>query len=388
MLARIAVVASIVLPLAIAARPQPPAQKATPAEALRQRAAERIRVLQAEAASLASHEKTLLGELRRLEIERDLRTTELQRIEPEIAALEAQVLTTSTELDALEQKLRAQQPVLEAHLVDTYKLGRAGYVRLWFAVEDLRAFGRAYRLISALTRIDRDRLDDYRTTVDRLSATRADLDRRFSDLAMLRDEALSTRADMNDAVAAHVALIADIDRRRDLSAQLVGELREAQDRLEHVVSSLPPGGEPRPEGTEPLALPLAPFKGAIDWPVTGAVVTPFGPRVNPRLGTTTLSTGIEIAAAEGAAATAIHDGTVAFADTFAGFGLLVILDHGRQSHSLYGHLATIAVGPGAHVTKGQVVGTVGRGPLGRPSLYFELRVDGQPVDPVQWLKVK
>jgi septal ring factor EnvC (AmiA/AmiB activator) len=388
MLARFAVVASIVLPLAIAVPPQPPAQKATPAEALRQRAAERIRVLQAEAAALASHEKTLLGELRRLEIERDLRTTELERVEPEIAALETQVATTSTELDALEQRLLAQQPVLAAHLVDTYKLGRAGYVRLWFAVEDLRAFRRAYRLISALTRIDRDRLDDYRATVDRLSATRADLDQRFSDLAMLRDEAASTRADANDAVAAHLALIADIDRRRDLRAQLVGELREAQDRLEHVVSSLPAGGEPRPEGAEPLALPLAPFKGAIEWPVRGAVVTPFGPRVNPRFGTTTLSTGIEIAAAEDAAAVAIHDGTVAFADAFAGFGLLVILDHGRQSHSLYGHLATISVSPGAHVTRGQVVGTVGRGPLGRPSLYFELRVDGQPVDPVQWLKVK
>jgi septal ring factor EnvC (AmiA/AmiB activator) len=388
MLARFAAVASIVLPLAIAVPSQPAAQKGTPAEALRQRAADRIRALQAEAASLASHEKTLLGELRRLEIERDLRTMELERIEPEIAALETQVVTTSADLDALDQKLRAQQPALAARLVDTYKLGRAGYVRLWFAVDDLRALGRAYRLVSALARIDRDRLDDYRTTVDRLSTTRADLDRRFSELAMLRDEALSVRADMNDAVAAHVALIADIDRRRDLNAQLIGELQQAQDRLEQVVASLPPGRETLPEGAEPLALPLAPFKGTIDWPVSGAVSTPFGPRVNPRLGTTTLSTGIEIAAPDGAAVAAIHDGTVAFADAFAGFGLLVILDHGRQSHSLYGHLGAIEVSAGAHVTTGQAVGTVGRGPLGRPSLYFELRVDGQPVDPVQWLKAK
>jgi len=222
----------------------------------------------------------------------------------------------------------------------------------------------------------------------RLTAARADLDRRFSDLAMLRDEALSVRADLNEAVAARVALIADIDRRRDLNAQLVGELRQTQDSLEQVLSAPPAGGDPRAEGAAKVALPLGAFKGEIDWPVAGGITLSFGPHVNPRFGTTTLSTGIEIAAAEGAAAAAVHDGTVAFAEAFAGFGLLVILDHGRQSHSLYGHLGAIGVSRGAHVAKGQAVGTVGRGPLGKPSLYFELRVDGQPVDPVQWLKAR
>ena len=384
MIARLAMVASIALPLALAAGPQ----STGGAEALRQRAAERIRALQAEAASLAGREKTLLGELRRLEIERDLRTADLERIEPEITALEAQVAATSAELDALEGRLRAQQPALAARLVDTYKMGRAGYARLWFAVDDLRALGRAYRLISALARIDRDRISDYRATADRLTVARADLDRRFSDLAMLRDEALSVRADLNEAVAARVALIADIDRRRDLNAQLVGELKQTQDSLEQVLSAPPAGGDLRAEGAAKVALPLGAFKGEIDWPVAGLVTTSFGPHVNPRFGTTTLSTGIEIAAAEGAAAAAVHDGTVAFAEAFAGFGLLVILDHGRQSHSLYGHLGAIGVSRGAHVAKGQAVGTIGRGPLGKPSLYFELRVDGQPVDPVQWLKAR
>ena len=77
---------------------------------------------------------------------------------------------------------------------------------------------------------------------------------------------------------------------------------------------------------------------------------------------------------------------VAFAGTFSGFGNLVILEHGSQTFSLYGDLLEISVKKGAHIEHGQPVGTVGPTSSGANGLYFELRVDGQPVDPLQWLK--
>jgi septal ring factor EnvC (AmiA/AmiB activator) len=83
---------------------------------------------------------------------------------------------------------------------------------------------------------------------------------------------------------------------------------------------------------------------------------------------------------------AVHDGVVAFAGIFAGFGNLVILEHGSRAFSLYGDLLTITVKMGARVERGQTVGSVGPTPSGSDGLYFELRVDGQPVDPLQWLK--
>jgi len=126
------------------------------------------------------------------------------------------------------------------------------------------------------------------------------------------------------------------------------------------------------------ALPLRPFRGDLDWPVNGTV--------RRRFSRSSSSNGIEIAADEGADARAIHEGVVAFADTFAGFGNLVILEHGSQSFSLYGDLLEVAVRKGARLERGQRVGTVGPMPSGSAGLYFELRVDGQPVDPLQWLK--
>ena len=98
------------------------------------------------------------------------------------------------------------------------------------------------------------------------------------------------------------------------------------------------------------------------------------------------SNGIEIAAADGSDAAAIHDGVVAFAGTFAGFGNLVILDHGSQNFSLYGDLLDFVVKKGEHVDRRGRLGTVGPTSSGSTGLYFELRVDGQPVDPLQWLK--
>ena len=126
-----------------------------------------------------------------------------------------------------------------------------------------------------------------------------------------------------------------------------------------------------------VSLPLNPFRGELDWPVRGEVRRRFNAG---------LSKGIEIGADEGAEAVAIHEGTVAFAGTFSGFGNLVILDHGSQTFSLYGDLLEIAVKKGARVDRGQVVGSVGPTASGAAGLYFELRIDGQPVDPLQWLK--
>ena len=83
---------------------------------------------------------------------------------------------------------------------------------------------------------------------------------------------------------------------------------------------------------------------------------------------------------------AVHEGTVAFADQFTGYGNLVILDHGEGAYSLYGNLSSLSVARGDRVEAQGPVGASGRNPSGNPSLYFELRVDGKPVDPLQWLK--
>ena len=179
------------------------------------------------------------------------------------------------------------------------------------------------------------------------------------------------------AVEARNGLIRDIDQRRDLNAQLASELLTSHQKLQGAIASLGAGGP-----ADPPTLPLRPFKGELEWPTTGTVRQRFGrPQASGAA-----ATGIDIAAAEGTLVEAIHDGAVAFAETFAGFGKLIILDHGNQTFSLYGNLNEVGVARGAHIERGQPIGTVGVSPTGAAGLYFELRVDGRPVDPLQWLR--
>jgi septal ring factor EnvC (AmiA/AmiB activator) len=82
--------------------------------------------------------------------------------------------------------------------------------------------------------------------------------------------------------------------------------------------------------------------------------------------------------------TAVHEGTVAFAERFRGYGLMIVLDHGGKHHTLYAHLADVRVRVGEKVAAGQVLGTVGSGVVGA-GLYFEVRFQGRPEDPAEWL---
>jgi septal ring factor EnvC (AmiA/AmiB activator) len=342
-------------------------------EALARRAADRLQSLQREADSLASSERTLLGDLRKLEIDREIKTDELQRADAAAAKVQAELDDTAVRMTALESSAAAKRPELRSRLVEIYKLGQARYLRLLLSTPDLRRIGQATRTVAALGKLDRDRVASYQRTLADLKATRTSLERRRGDAAALRAAAAKAEAGVERAAQARTDLIRDIDRKRDLNAQLAGELMAAQQKLQATLKEMTAGGTPAA-----AALPLRPFRGDLPWPVGGSVRRRFGQGTAPR--------GIEIAAEEGADASAVHDGTVAFAGTFSGFGNLVILDHGAQAFSLYGNLLEIGVLKGARIEHGQAVGTIGPTPAGPPGLYFELRVDGQPVDPLQWLK--
>ena len=84
----------------------------------------------------------------------------------------------------------------------------------------------------------------------------------------------------------------------------------------------------------------------------------------------------------------MHDGTVAFAGPFTGYGNLVIVDHGAQTILAVRAVGRAAVERGAKVERGHILGTAGRILAGIPGMYFEMRVDGKPVDPLEWLKKK
>jgi murein hydrolase activator len=349
------------------------------AEAMSRRAAQRLAALQREAETLAKQEQTLLVELTRLDVERRIRQEERAAVDRDAADVRQKLADADARARALQSEADRQRPDVEARLVQLYKMGRPGYWRLLLNVDTLRDVGRAYRTAAALGRIDRDRIEEHHRTLASLAAERAALEARAKQLAVLQKKAEGARVAVERTVAARTNLVHSIDARRDLNAQLTGELQEAQQKLQGALAQIAAG-----RSAPAAALPLRPFQGALPWPAAGVVSSRFGrPHTGAAAG---VANGIELSLPEGTPVRAIHDGIVAFSDPFAGYGNLVIVEHADKAYSLYGHLGSVSVKKGDRVDPATTIGLAGRNPSGNPSLYFELRVDGKPVDPLQWLK--
>jgi len=347
-------------------------------EALARRAGDRLRSLQQESDRLLTEERTLLGTLRQLELAREIKNEQLAEATANARAAEADLAAVSGQLEHLQQEDLAARPELRETIVDLYKLGQARYVRLLLSVSDVRRIGEGARMVAALARRDRDRVLAAESRRAQLKASRETLEARTKRLAGLRADAQRAAVEADRAVAAHNEMITKIDSERDLNAQLSSELLATQGKLQETLRSV--GAVPG--AADSTALPLRPFRGDLEWPVAGTVRQRFGAPGAPQR----TQNGIEIAAIDGAPVRAVHEGTVRFADAFTGFGRLVIVEHEDRTFSLYGNLADVSVARGARVEYGQELGSVGFTVAGTPGLYFELRVDGRPVDPLQWLK--
>jgi septal ring factor EnvC (AmiA/AmiB activator) len=353
------------------------AQTPPPSTPQGQRITDRIRALQREADRLAGEARTLVGDLRKLEIERDLKAEQAKQATADAAGAQDTLRQTTDRLASLELQRLAQLPDMKQQLVDVYKRGRRGYASLLFGARDLRDFARAARAIASLATINQQRIEEHRRTLDAVRRERTAFAQRARELQSRESAARQARAEADRAIAARAARVTEIDSRRDLTAQYVGELQVAYDKIQQQLNAS--------EGREAVTVPLLPFRGALDWPATGRINSRFG-QSEGRLGGSAVRNGIEIASTEDLPVRAVHGGTVAYADAFTGLGTLVILDHGSNNYSLYGYLGSVGVSTGAMVETGGEIGRVGPSPAGPPALYFELRIDGKPTDPVQWLK--
>ena len=363
----------LLLGLLQAAQPAPDNQQQA------ERAARRIGALQAESDRLAAQSRTVFGELRKLEVDRALKQEELSKIDRDLLRVTIDRDATAGRLKALEATRIAGTPGVAERLVELSKRGRAGYVQLLLTAGDVRSMGRMARGVAAVAELDRMRLETHRRNVAAEKAALDELSSQRTQVAALQEDAARAKTALDAAVRAHTRMIDDLDRRRDLAAQYVAELQQAQRALEQM--AIATEGSPRV-----VALPIRPFRGDLPWPLQGKVVSRFGRASAGRFGTSIVRNGIEVAGSEGAPVMAVHEGTVAYAAPFSGFGTLVIVDHGGDAYTLYGHLAEAVVKGGTNVNRGTVLGTLGTSPSGAAAAYFEVRIDGRPTDPLQWLR--
>jgi septal ring factor EnvC (AmiA/AmiB activator) len=314
---------------------------------------------------------------------------ELRRTELELALLERQIAEAAAARDLaasraeaserrigeLERGLSAVRGDLRRRLAGLYRLGRHGYLRLFLAVDREQRLLPAIRQLRYLARRDAGALDTFTDLRARLAVEREELlaQRQASEAWLEREGA--RRRELAGSRARQAALLAGIRREQRTLVAREAELVERERKLANFLDLLY-GRNPALAGR-----PIQSFRGVLDWPVDGQVVQRFGPRLDPRYGTRVPHNGVDIQpTAAGSPVRAVFPGQVVFAAPFAGYGQTVVLNHAGRVMTLYAGLSAVGVGEGEVVSLG--------GELGRANskIYFEIRVENRPQDPLVWLR--
>ena len=340
----------------------------------------RVQRLESELGRLASQRETVVQAFETADVELALRRQQLAVLERRGELLDELRGLQQAEVERLDDALREGRRLLRDRVVSLYRIGPLSYNRLLLGAESTDDVLVGYQLVTYLAARDRDLVRNVRGTLGSLRASQLALEATSRQLEQLRLETASAAEVLAAQQEERRQALRRIDRRAETQRITLAEAERSMRALERTLEQL------IGLRTESVPVGFATARGSLPWPATGDVVGGFGRRRHPIYDTYTLSRGIEIGAEEGKPVRAVFDGRVVFADWYSGYGLLVILGHGGEYFTLYGHLSSVAVLVNERVQAASVIGRVGEtGSLTGPNLYFEVREGTDALDPLRWL---
>jgi len=348
----------------------------------------------AKAAEAKKRETSLLAELETIDKSLAEKKADVAKLDSRIDRAEGDLKALRGDLGKLAGRRLEQEEQLMRRLRAVYKIqAQGGAIPVLLGDDDPMRRSIAIRSLANLAAVDARVIDEYRATTDRLEDRKRRVETRQAELATLRVEAGREQAEVDREAGKRRTLLARVREDRAYHERMVGELSEAAKRLESFVRELQEKQRrvakvptPKP-GIERPSAGFATLRGRLPWPTEGKIVAAFGAQVHPKFGTRTYRNGVDIEAVQGTEVAAVFPGSVIYTGWFKGYGNLIILDHGNDYYTLYAHVADILVKEGDDVHQGGKIATVGdTGALTGPRLYFEVRYQGKPQDPEQWLR--
>lgn len=346
--------------------------------------------LQKQMNKLQSNAHSITGELKNINRQHDITRKAVSSLDDQLGYIHDEVTQTTGNLVRAEDEAVTKRAILRHRLIEIYKRGPLFYVEALLSADSFGELVARYKYLHEIAVRDRALLK----RVDDLEASIRGKQRQ---LVTLQNDVRDNRT-QKEQEEQHLQLL---QRQQQQSLQRVrvdtkktearlARVRKSEGKLNNIIASIE--SERRRASTNASAVARGASSirtsdyGKLAWPVDGNIVYNFGRVVNPN-NTTTRWNGIGIAAAPGTAVHAVAAGDVVLAAPLGTYGQTVIIEHGAGDYSVYGSLSTMSVAKGAHIVKGQTVGTVGMSdPDLPPHLHFEIRHGGPAVDPATWLR--
>jgi murein DD-endopeptidase MepM/ murein hydrolase activator NlpD len=384
-----------------------PASAAAPSPEQRSRdIAKEVDRLRRELGEAADEETDLLAEL---EVSRNLR----KQLDAEVAALDAQIAQAQADLDAVdaelataveaeteaeaavaaaERELHGATEVLKDQAVEAFIhwANTPSVEQMILDLDDINDAPRIAAYVEAIHERQTSVVEEHRrlqedTTLLKaqaadakaaVAAHQAEVAAQKAALESARAKQAAARAENAAEAATEQRLLAQVQAKKGAYLKKINQLEAESRNIEAELRRRQAGQKATPSG-----------HGVLGYPVAKPVVTStFGYRVHPIYGDRRLHAGVDFRAAMGTAVLAGGNGTVVFAGWKSGYGNTVIIDHGGQIATLYGHNSALGVKVGQKVKRGEHIAAAGStGNSTGPHVHYEVRVSGTPVDPMKYL---
>lgn len=337
------------------------------------------------------------AKLKQIQTDLDAANARLQSIQTKQAEINAQIAQTQNEIVKMEAYLKTRQDVLNRRVRAIYMHGQLNYLEVILGANSFSDFANRVELLKRVIRSDYNLILEIQKQKAAIEAKKAQLEEDKRQLDALAAEAEKTRQEIAkkkaeqqkvlDAAKSNKAAAAQMEQ--DLNAQLASVRNLIQQRLaaaEAARQAAQQQAASDDEGGGGSDDNYVQGTGAMGWPCSGPITSPFGYRTHPIFGTTIFHAGIDIGVDYGTPIHAADSGVVVYSGWISGYGNAVIIDHGGGISTLYGHNQSLAVSEGQSVSKGSVIAYAGStGNSTGPHCHFEVDVNGSPVNPMGYL---
>ncbi len=323
----------------------------------------------------------LAKQLRKIEVKVGAISKKVRNLDKKIKQKEGKLTKLKQEYAQQSDNLGQQKDILSQQVIAAYAMGRQEYLKLLLNQHDPATVARTFVYYDYLNSARKEKIDDVSSRLKDLAVLKRKINLQLDSISKSRKSLKSEQKALVKSRDVRERLLVEIQGRiKQKGKKLKGmkldekQLLKLVQELQNALSDIP----------TQLDGDIKKLKGKMKLPVRGYVANKYGSSRGRGL---SRWKGVFIKAKEGADVTALSHGRVVFADWFKGLGLLTIIDHGDGFMSLYGHNQSLYKDAGDWVDAGDVIASVGNTGGNKDSgLYFEIRVNGKPQNPISWCK--
>ncbi|WP_456155451.1 murein hydrolase activator EnvC family protein [Veillonella sp.] len=346
--------------------------------------------------AIKSDAETVIGsvseQLRQIEEQLRQATAELNTITEQRVAVENDITLNERQLAEAQKRLEGREAVFYKRVRDIYINGRLSYLDVVIGSKNFSDFANRLEVLKRIIDSDINLISEIKKERAQIEAHKKKLEEDRAKLVELEKVALAKQAEIEQKKAERNVVLQKAQNDRAVAMQAIEELNASSAQISAMLkerqaaraaAAAAAAAQAAGQGS---SYTWVQGTGQLGWPVSGEITSPYGYRVHPIWGTTIYHSGIDIGVDEGTPVHAADSGVIVWSGWMGGYGYAVVIDHGNGLSTLYGHNSELAVDEGQSVSKGQVIAYAGStGNSTGPHVHFEVRENGDPVDPMGYL---